>query len=170
MPAWLLKQLERGAKVYVINQVGPAGEPIQIERAANETPDIIPLLARLFKKDHSLREVFLCHPSVKHIVKMAREGGFCGYRNIQMMISYIQASKSPGHEYFPKELPSILHLQDLIEAAWDKGINSSGRIETGGIKGTRKYIGTPEVSYGGIFDHPFHNTLIIFYQRLRPFV
>ncbi len=33
----------------------------------------------------------------------------------------------------------------MIESAWDKGINDTGRIETGGIRGTRKYIGTPEV-------------------------
>ena len=31
-----------------------------------------------------------------------------------------------------------------VEKAWDKGINSRGRAETGGIRGTRKYIGTPE--------------------------
>ena len=35
----------------------------------------------------------------------------------------------------------------MIEQAWDMGFNSSGRIETGGIKGTRKYIGTPEVYF-----------------------
>lgn len=35
----------------------------------------------------------------------------------------------------------------MIEDAWDAGINLEGRIETGGIRGTRKYIGTPEVRY-----------------------
>ena len=37
-------------------------------------------------------------------------------------------------------------MQTWIEAAWDQGINQLGRQETGGIKGTRKWIGTPEVS------------------------
>ena len=32
----------------------------------------------------------------------------------------------------------------MIEDAWTNGINASGKIETGGIRGTRKYIGTPE--------------------------
>ncbi|EEP79190.1 predicted protein [Uncinocarpus reesii 1704] len=32
----------------------------------------------------------------------------------------------------------------MIERAWDLGINSNGRAETGGIRGTRKYIGTSE--------------------------
>jgi hypothetical protein len=76
---------------------------------------------------------------------MPREGGFCGYRNIQMLVSYITKAKVIGHEHFPEGLPTILQLQDMIELAWDRGFNSSGRTETGGIKGTRKFIGTPEV-------------------------
>lgn len=40
----------------------------------------------------------------------------------------------------------MLDLQELIESAWDRGINTTGKVETGGIRGTRKYIGTPEVS------------------------
>jgi hypothetical protein len=77
---------------------------------------------------------------------MPREGGFCGYRNIQMLVSWIAKSQAPGHEHFPRGVPTILELQDLIEHAWDKGFNSTGRTETGGIRGTRKFIGTPEVS------------------------
>jgi hypothetical protein len=41
-------------------------------------------------------------------------------------------------------------LQESIETAWDKGINQIGRIQTGGIQDTRKYIGTPEVSFPGV--------------------
>lgn len=92
-----------------------------------------------------MSKAYLCHPGVRHVVKMHKEGGFCGYRNIQMMISYIQAAKSQGHQNFPGKLPTILQLQDAIECAWDKGINAVSRVETGGIKGTRKYIGTSEV-------------------------
>ena len=32
----------------------------------------------------------------------------------------------------------------MIEEAWEKGINSQGKVETGGVRMTRKYIGTPE--------------------------
>lgn len=42
-------------------------------------------------------------------------------------------------------IPTIFEIQDWIEEAWDFGINAAGRVETGGIKGTRKYIGTPDV-------------------------
>lgn len=72
-------------------------------------------------------------------------GGFCGYRNIQMLSSYIIHTKSKGHEHLGDILPSVFQIQDYIETAWDSGINAQGRLETGGIRGTRKYIGTPEV-------------------------
>ena len=81
---------------------------------------------------------------VMHLLKVL--GGFCGYRNIQMMASYIIGAQSQGFEHFRGKLPSIFEIQDYIESAWDLGINSQGRIETGGIRGTRKYIGTPDVS------------------------
>ena len=61
------------------------------------------------------------------------------------MISYIQATKSEGYEHFRGRIPSVLQLQELIEHAWDMGFGLIGRVETGGIRGTRKYIGTPEV-------------------------
>jgi Peptidase family C78 len=73
-------------------------------------------------------------------------GGFCGYRNIQMMASYINGAKSQGFYHFDGKLPTIFQIQEFIEHAWDLGINAQGRSETGGIRGTRKYIGTPEVS------------------------
>ena len=147
MPAWLRMQLERGAKISVVNEIGSNGQLIRVESVANETRGIMRVIAQLCEQDPSVEQIYLCHPDVQHVVKMSREGGFCGYRNIQMMVSFIQATRSPGYEQFPGRIPSILHLQDMIEAAWDQGINSTGRIETGGIKGTRKYIGTPEVGF-----------------------
>lgn len=146
MPAWLQRQLEQGAKVTSRNKISPDGSLVKVETIANETHDIIPVLAQLCEQDPSVQRAFLCHSGVQHVVKMSREGGFCGYRNIQMMVSFIQATRSQGFEHFPGRIPSIFRLQDLIELAWDKGINSAGRIETGGIRGTRKYIGTPEVN------------------------
>jgi hypothetical protein len=73
-------------------------------------------------------------------------GGFCGYRNIQMMASYIIASRHPGHTHFKKKIPSIFRIQDWVEKAWDEGINSHCRAETGGIRMTRKFIGTAEAA------------------------
>ena len=63
-----------------------------------------------------------------------------------MMSSYIVGAGSQGHEFLGDKIPTIFEIQDFIENAWDIGINSQGREETGGIKGTRKYIGTPDVN------------------------
>ena len=62
-----------------------------------------------------------------------------------MLTSHIIGARSAGAEHFGTSFPSIFQAQDLIENAWDMGFNAQGRVETGGIKGTRKYIGTPEV-------------------------
>lgn len=145
MPSSLRRMLEEGPKVTVHNEIGPDGSLLRVESVANETPHLVPVLAQLCDQDPSVEHAFFCHPAVRHIVKMPREGGFCGYRNIQMMISYIQDAQAQGHQFFVGRTPSILKLQDIIEDAWEKGFNSSGKVETGGIKGTRKYIGTPEV-------------------------
>lgn len=145
MPAWLWSQLKSGAKITLTNQIQPDGTLVRVENVANETRGVIPAIARLSLHDPSVDEAYLCHPCVRHIFKTFREGGFCGYRNIQMLVSYIQGSRAQGWEKFGTRTPSIPWLQESIEQSWEMGFNSSGRIETGGIKGTRKYIGTPEV-------------------------
>lgn len=144
MPDWLRKELEIGAKVKVTNQITPDGRLLRIENVANEVRGVISVIAQLCEQDPAVSRAYLCHSDVMHVVKLAKEGGFCGYRNIQMMISYIQDARSEGHRHFQGRLPSIIQIQDMIESAWDRGFNSLGRIETGGIRGTRKYIGTPE--------------------------
>ena len=83
-----------------------------------------------------------------------------------MLISYICAVHTQGYENFTSGVPSVPHLQVLIEDAWEKGINADGRIETGGIMGTRKYIGTPEVC----LSPSMHSGDYIEMQRLRRIV
>lgn len=144
MPAWLRKKIEDGEPLVYQARIGVNGKTERHKVTPNETTESILVISQLCQLDPDTEQVYFCHPAVAHISKMQREGGFCGYRNIQMMVSYIQAAQSPGYEQFPGPIPNILTLQDLIEDAWDKGINVSGRAETGGIKGTRKYIGTPE--------------------------
>jgi zinc finger-containing ubiquitin peptidase 1 len=146
MPRWLQILLEDSSRPTLTNVIGPDGTLMRMESLVNETPDVIPVLAQLCKQDPSVQQVFFCHPATRHICKIDKEGGFCGYRNVQMLISYIRSTQAEGFEHFLDGSPSIFKLQDLIEAAWDQGFNSHGRVETGGIKGTRKYIGTPEVS------------------------
>jgi Peptidase family C78 len=144
MPEWLRKQLEDDTKITVHTVRGLDEKPVEVFSCPNETSGLVPVLYQLLEQDKGVDHAYLCHPATQHVVKTAREGGFCGYRNIQMLISYIQGAQAPGYPYFEGRIPTILRLQDLIEEAWDQGINSAGRLETGGIKGTRKYIGTPE--------------------------
>lgn len=146
MPDWLRKELEKGGKVSTHTKIDSAtGTLVKDVSVSNETPDLLPVIAFLCERDPNVKRAWLCHPGVKHVGKQIKgEGGFCGYRNIQMMISYIQDAFPRGSHPFEGRIPSILRIQDWIEEGWDKGINPSARLETGGIRGTRKYIGTSE--------------------------
>lgn len=138
--------LEKGGRSTKQTEITADGRLTRRTKVENETDNLIPTIAKLCEQDSSVQRAFLCSPKVRHVCKMPHEGGFCGYRNIQMLISYIRKSQAQGHETFSEGIPTILALQDMIELAWDMGFNSTGRTETGGIRGTRKFIGTPEVS------------------------
>lgn len=145
MPTWLHRLLQEGAKVHHIEKrLSSSNTRFEYPVYTNESSELVPVLARLSNLDETVDCAYFCYPDVHHVAKLPREGGFCGYRNIQMLASYIRNARAPGYEHFQGKLPSIQRLQDMIEHAWDLGFNSSGRIETGGIKHTRKYIGTPE--------------------------
>ncbi|KAL4902460.1 peptidase family C78-domain-containing protein [Aspergillus multicolor] len=141
MPSWLFRLLEKEHSNVKFNKITLDGKLSRHAFIENETPHVVPALAQLCRQDKSVQRAFLCSSHVHHISKMPREGGFCGYRNIQMLVSYIRGSGACN--LFPT-LPTILQLQDMIERAWDMGYNAMGRTETGGVKGTRKYIGTSE--------------------------
>lgn len=145
MPAWLWAKLNDGPKISKKTKITRNGSLITQEVVENETSGIVPVLAQLSDLDREVHEAYFCHPAVQHIFALPKEGGFCGYRNIQMLVSYLQGTKAQGYEKFPGRVPNIPSLQDSIEKAWDLGYNAIGRAQTGGIKGTRKYIGTPEV-------------------------
>lgn len=145
MPPELWKKLLDGPKVTKTRKIARNGTLITQEVVENETAGLIPVIAQLSSNDRDVREAYLCNPAVAHIFAPNKEGGFCGYRNIQMLASYLQGTKAEGFDKFPGRVPTIPKLQDMIEHAWDSGIFPQGRVETGGIRGTRKYIGTPEV-------------------------
>ncbi|ETR97900.1 DUF1671-domain-containing protein [Trichoderma reesei RUT C-30] len=124
MPAWLVRLLETKGEL----------------RAGG----VVPVLQQLLEMSTRTEYAYLCHPGVQHVAKLRREGAFCGYRNIQNLCSHIIGTRATGWEQLGSDIPSVFQIQDLIETAWDRGFNARGRAETGGIKGTRKYIGTPE--------------------------
>ncbi|KAF5879623.1 putative peptidase family c78 protein [Botrytis fragariae] len=144
MPSWLVKLLQADGQYKTINRINADGQLRRVKYCPNQADGIIPVLSQLLDQDRSVSYAYLCDPAVLHVSKLMREGGFCGYRNIQMMCSYIVKSQFPGHKVLGDVVPTIFDIQEYIESAWDQGINSQGRIETGGIRGTRKYIGTPD--------------------------
>ncbi|POS85244.1 hypothetical protein EPUL_001798 [Erysiphe pulchra] len=144
MPGWLIKLLKEEDGVTKTIKRTQNGKSKEIEICPNMMMGIIPLLVRLLTEDKSTLYAYTCHPCVRHVSRLKREDGFCGYRNIQIMTSYIVSTESQGCDVLGKKIPSIFDIQDYIEMAWDLGFNSHGRVETNGIRGTRKYIGTSE--------------------------
>ena len=78
MPDWLRGMLEKGAKVSVINQISRDGKLLRFESVANEIGGIVPVLAQLSAQDNQISRAYLCHPDVANVVKLPKEGGFCG--------------------------------------------------------------------------------------------
>jgi hypothetical protein len=44
----------------------------------------------------------------------------------------------------PQWIPNVLQIQNAIEAAWDRGICEYARTQLGGVRNTRKWIGSAE--------------------------
>lgn len=133
MPNWLHRLLEDEEKQHL--EDAPSG--------------ILDILGEVLEQDQDVETAYLCHSTVRYVGKikvMGKDEGnnFCGYHNIQMLASYINAAEAHGLEKFARGIPTIREIQDMIEEAWDQGFNESGRVQTGGIKSTRKHIGTPE--------------------------
>lgn len=120
---------------------------ISNEGNENVHTGIIQSLANLINKDPDVEKAHLCSRGAIQVHHLRGEGAhFCGYRNMQMFCLALGFSgyRAPDGMDLRKKL-GISQLQDLIEWAWDRGFNDHGRILTGGIKGTRKHVGTCEV-------------------------
>ncbi|KAF7191746.1 Zinc finger-containing ubiquitin peptidase 1 [Pseudocercospora fuligena] len=140
MPSEVRKDLLRGAGPREEQKIGSDGRLYRRTIIENETSGLIPLIADLCTLDPNTTAAYLCHPSTKHIRKIRCDGNFCGYWNIQVAMTYIQHMNPDG----PQEVPDVIRIQDTIEKAWDNGKCPYGRLETGGIRNTRKWIGTNE--------------------------
>jgi zinc finger-containing ubiquitin peptidase 1 len=119
---------------------------LEYEDEQNTLRGVIPKLAALLQKSDELEAAYLCTPTAVQIHKLKDEGNhFCGYRNMQMLcLALGPALQSKGGDIDMSKKLAISQLQDLIETAWDAGFNPHGRRQTGGIKGTRKHVGTSE--------------------------
>lgn len=140
MPDDVRRFLMRAAKPTYVQRIGSDGKLVRQAYVENETVGVVDVLSDLCSLDRGNAATYLCHPKVRHIRKLNCTGNFCGYWSIQCVLTYVQYINPEG----PQLLPDVIQIQDLIEEAWHKGICSYSRIETGGIKNTRKWIGTQE--------------------------
>ncbi|KAI1318371.1 hypothetical protein EDD11_006709 [Mortierella claussenii] len=114
----------------------------------------IKLLLNISKSQGVTKQAYLADPSVLFCQSDKTDRGWgCGYRNLQMMLSYVVqqpapngtastflASSSPG-----PSVPSILELQSQLEFAWANGFDPTGAAQLDHkVIGTRKWIGTTE--------------------------
>lgn len=154
MPGDVRQRLLDGALPREVNSIGRKHMLIRETIVENETAHVIPVLARLCAADKTNRATYFCHPSVKHIRKIYCDGNFCGYWSIQMLLTFLRSIGSLPHM---RQLPNVLQMQDTIEQAWNNNICSYSKTETGGICGTRKWIGTAEaVAYLAQLGIPYH--------------
>lgn len=146
MPPTVRHHLLNDAQPYHTNRIGSDGRLTRTRVIENETGGLVPILADLCAIDKDTLTSYFCHPALKHIHKLRCDGNFCGYWNIQMVLSQLNTVQSPTSHAHSRSaiLPNVLEIQDTIEQAWDADVCPYGRIETGGVRGTRKWIGTHE--------------------------
>lgn len=130
----LQKKAELGRHAFEQRMPERIATLITNEATTNRLTNVVPILATVLAQDPEVERAYLCHPDTQQISKLKDEGNhFCAYRNIQMLLG--------PNERYPQTIPAI---QAAVEKAWERGFNAHGRIETGGIEGTRKHIGTSE--------------------------
>ncbi|KAF9964707.1 hypothetical protein BGZ70_006059 [Mortierella alpina] len=117
--------------------------------------NIIPktrLLLEASKVQGVTRQAYLADPSVVFYQsdKTDRAWG-CGYRNLQMMLSYVVSQGvARQDESFPASgaaatIPTITELQRQLEYAWQSGFDPPGAEQLRHkVEGTKKWIGTTE--------------------------
>jgi len=134
MPDEVRRRLIEGSEPHQINQIGRDGRVFRQTVFPNQTAGIIPILADLCAAERNTSAAYFCHPSTRHIHKIPCNGNFCGYWNIQVLLSYIQAVTPEG----PQQIPNVLQIQAFIHQAWERGMCPQGQVETGGIRNSRK--------------------------------
>ncbi|KAG0170699.1 hypothetical protein DFQ29_009152 [Apophysomyces sp. BC1021] len=72
-------------------------------------------------------------------------GWDCGYRNCQMLMSFLQRQREDG-DYILKHVGDVAGLQQILEKAWGEGFDPEGaRQLKHHVYKTKKWIGTTEV-------------------------
>ncbi|UJR28313.1 hypothetical protein I4U23_009557 [Adineta vaga] len=120
------------------------------ERIESRSTGIIPILSRL--PMGNLIDRRLCRPDCDHMSSTWLDQGWaCGYKNFQMLLSSLRhdpqySTNLFGHQTANQEIPSVSHLQKLIEQAWSAGFDSAGREQLNRqLVNSTKWIGPTEL-------------------------
>ncbi|KAF2208404.1 hypothetical protein CERZMDRAFT_49398 [Cercospora zeae-maydis SCOH1-5] len=140
MPSDVRKALIYGPEAQTVQRIDSNGALSRHRVVPNETAALPRAIADLCALDGNTAATYLCHPSTRHIHKIECEGNFCGFWSCQVLLTYIQHIDREG----PQGMPHVIQMQEVIERAWDNGICAYGKVQTGGILNTRKWIGTTE--------------------------
>ncbi|XP_076467361.1 uncharacterized protein LOC143298355 isoform X2 [Babylonia areolata] len=96
----------------------------------------------------TVTRVHLCAATHHFSASYGDRGWGCGYRNLQMLLSSLMNDPTYLQVLFNgrAKIPSIQKLQQLMEAAWQKGFDPQGCQQLGGaLVNTRKWIGATEI-------------------------
>jgi hypothetical protein len=74
MPDWLVKVLERDGETAVMERYDNEGRLRKCRVTSNRAEGILPVLQQLLEQDRGVEWAFLCHPAVRHVSKLKREG------------------------------------------------------------------------------------------------
>ncbi|KAG0749565.1 hypothetical protein G6F57_004178 [Rhizopus arrhizus] len=147
-----------------INSDQDLWKTISVLRQDCRTSGIIPKLEPNLKNEDT-QYAYLCSDSTDYISTGIMDLGWgCGYRNCQMLMSFLEKEKQDG-DYLLKQVIDISSIQLLLEKAWQEaGFDPLGAKQLKNhVFKTRKWIGTTEVytllAYLGI-----RSTIIDFHQ------
>jgi hypothetical protein len=74
MPSWLVKLLEDDGASKTVTRLDRDGNLRKVKICPNMTAGIVPVLQQLLEQDEKSEYSYLCHPAVKHVSKLKREG------------------------------------------------------------------------------------------------
>jgi hypothetical protein len=79
MPDWLVKVLERDGEMVMMERYDNEGRLRRCRVSPNRAEGILPVIQQLLDQDSGVEWAFLCHPAVRHVSKLKREGTKCPF-------------------------------------------------------------------------------------------
>ncbi|KAM9424557.1 zinc finger-containing ubiquitin peptidase 1 isoform 2-T4 [Pholidichthys leucotaenia] len=104
-----------------------------------------------------------------HYCSSAGDHGWgCGYRNFQMLLSALHRLDGYSSLLQEKEMPSIPRVQNMIEGAWNEGLDPQGASHfKQKLQGRRAWIGATEI-YSLLTSQRIRSRIIDFHIATGP--